>query len=116
MGSNDLPPGALEMFESWRRDMDDVKDVLSKVGDLLSRLVGLEESRKYTEKSLENLWARHNQLESNVALIDKTLTTAVASVTERAGQGSRLWGWVMPAAFGFVGSLVGGLLLYLVAR
>jgi hypothetical protein len=116
MANSELPPGAQEMFDTWRRDMDDVKGGLAKMGDLMSRLIGLEESRKYTEKSLENLWGRHSQLEANVALIDKTLTTAVASVTERAGQGSRLWGWLMPAAFGFVGSLVGGLLLYLVAR
>jgi len=111
-----MSPEAGELFSAWRRDMSDVKESLGKVNDLLGRLVGLEESRKYTERSLENLWARHNSLEERVTLVDKTLTSSFATVSGQAGQSSKLWDWVMPAAFGFGGSLVGGLILYLVQR
>jgi hypothetical protein len=112
----DLSPDAQHLLAAWSRDVSDLKEGIAKVNEFLGRLVGLEESRKYTERSLENLWARHNSLEERVTLVDKTLTSSFATVSVHTGQNSKLWDWVMPASFGFGGSLVGGLILYLVQR
>ena len=116
MSEIDLSPDAQHLLAAWSRDVSDLKEGIAKVNEFLGRLVSVEESRKYTEESLKNLWARHNTLEERVTLVDKTLTSSVTAVSERAGQGSKLWDWVMPAIFGLGGSLVGGLLLYLVSR
>ena len=116
MNNNELSVTTQGMVEEWRRGMHDMQSTLDKVNDLLARLVGLEESRKYTEKSLEGLWVRHNILDDRVTLMDKTLTARVATVNVHAGHSTKMWGWIFPALLGFGGSLTGGLLLYLVTR